>query len=128
MYVSAGPGSFTGLRIGITVAKTLGQTCGVRIVAVPSIEVIAANAPPSAINVGVVLDAKRKQVFAGRFQQRDGQVIATLQACLIEPRQFVAESAKPLLLIGEGVKYHQEALRVEAKGYSSLSSSSQKSS
>ena len=113
VYVSAGPGSFTGLRIGITVAKTLGQTCGVRIVAVPSIEVIAANAPPKAMNVGVVLDAKRKQVFAGRFQRQDGQLVTTLEACLIEPVRFVAESAKPLLLIGEGVKYHQEALKVE---------------
>ena len=69
VYVSAGPGSFTGLRIGITVAKTLAQACGVRIVAVPSIKVIAANGPGEAVNVGVVLDAKRKQVFAGRFQR-----------------------------------------------------------
>jgi len=113
VYVSAGPGSFTGLRIGITVAKTLAQACGVRIVAVPSIEVIAANAPLGTINVGVVLDAKRKQVFAGRFQWRDGQLTTTLQACLIEPGQFIAESPKPLLLIGEGVKYHRDALRAE---------------
>ncbi|NIA07012.1 MAG: tRNA (adenosine(37)-N6)-threonylcarbamoyltransferase complex dimerization subunit type 1 TsaB [Actinobacteria bacterium] len=113
VYVSAGPGSFTGLRIGITVAKTLAQACGVRIVAVPSIEVIAANAPPTAVNVGVVLDAKRKQVFAGRFVRENGRLINTLEACLIDPRQFVNESPRPLLLIGEGIKYHQEALTAE---------------
>jgi len=113
VYVSAGPGSFTGLRIGITVAKTLAQACGARIVAVGSIEVIAANAPDEAVNVGVVLDAKRKQIFAGRFERKNGKLINTLPACLIDPGQFVKESPRPLLLIGEGIKYHQEALKGE---------------
>ncbi len=113
VYVSAGPGSFTGLRIGITVAKTLAMACGVRLVAVGSIEVIAANAPAGAINVGVVLDAKRGQVFGGRFERREGRLVTTLEACLTEPRKFVAESAKPMLLLGEGLRHHQEALKAE---------------
>ena len=113
VYVSAGPGSFTGLRIGITVAKTLAMACGVRLVAVASMEVIAANAPAGAINVGVVLDAKRGQVFAGRFQRQDGRLVTTLEACLTEPRKFVTESPKPIVLLGEGVKYHQDALKAE---------------
>ncbi|MDP6174811.1 MAG: tRNA (adenosine(37)-N6)-threonylcarbamoyltransferase complex dimerization subunit type 1 TsaB [Rhodospirillales bacterium] len=111
VYVSAGPGSFTGLRIGITVAKTLAQASGLQIVAVPSIAVIAGNAPDGAVNVGVVLDAKRKQVFAGRFQRRDGKLATSLPACLTDPRQFVTESPKPLLLLGEGIKYHGPALQ-----------------
>ncbi len=113
VYVSAGPGSFTGLRIGITVAKTLAMACPVRLVAVGSIEVIAANAPPEAVNVGVVLDAKRKQVFAGRFQRQGERLVPTLKACLTDPSKFVAESPKPLLLLGEGVKYHGDALKAE---------------
>lgn len=111
VYVSAGPGSFTGLRIGITVAKTLAQACGVRIVAVPSIAVIAGNAPAEAVNVGVVLDAKRKQVFAGRFERRNGKLTTSVPACLTDPGQFVADSPKPLLLLGEGIKYHGQAIQ-----------------
>src|SRR6185369_8895119 len=45
IYVSVGPGSFTGLRVGITVAKTLAFATGARIVAVPSVDVLARNAP-----------------------------------------------------------------------------------
>ncbi|HXE54444.1 MAG TPA: tRNA (adenosine(37)-N6)-threonylcarbamoyltransferase complex dimerization subunit type 1 TsaB, partial [Tepidisphaeraceae bacterium] len=45
LYVSAGPGSFTGLRIGITLAKTLALATGAKIVAVPSVRVLARNAP-----------------------------------------------------------------------------------
>ena len=111
VYVSVGPGSFTGLRIGITVAKTLAMACGVRIVAVGSIAAIAANSPDDAMYVGVVLDAKRGQVFAGSFERRDGHLVTTMDACLMDPSRFVAESAKPMLLLGEGIKYHQDALK-----------------
>ena len=45
IYVSAGPGSFTGLRIGITLAKTLAWATGAALVAVPSVRVLADNAP-----------------------------------------------------------------------------------
>ena len=114
VYVSAGPGSFTGLRIGITMAKTLAMAHRVRIVAVGSIEVIAANTPAQAKHVGVVLDAKRKQVFAGRFEQEDGQMVTRVESCLTDPREFVADSPKPMLLLGEGIRYHRQAL--EATG------------
>jgi len=110
VYISAGPGSFTGLRIAITVAKTLALACGVRLVAVPSLAVIAANAPHAAANVGVVLDAKREQVFAGLFERQTSGLVSMLDACLIDPRRFVSRSPKPLLLLGEGLRYHPEGL------------------
>src|SRR5689334_17417203 len=61
LYVSAGPGSFTGLRIGITLAKTMALASGVKLVAVPSLRVLVENAPADANHVIVVLDAKRDQ-------------------------------------------------------------------
>src|SRR4051794_137410 len=48
LYVSAGPGSFTGLRIGVTLAKTLALSTGAKIVAVPTVAVLALNAPADA--------------------------------------------------------------------------------
>src|SRR3954451_7626738 len=48
IYVSAGPGSFTGLRVGITAAKTLALALDARVVAVPTTDVLARNAPPDA--------------------------------------------------------------------------------
>src|SRR5579872_5195445 len=67
IYVSAGPGSFTGLRIGITLAKALAMATGATLVAVPSVRVLVENSPPEAKNVIVVLDAKRDQIFTASF-------------------------------------------------------------
>jgi tRNA threonylcarbamoyl adenosine modification protein YeaZ len=70
VYVSAGPGSFTGARIGITVARTLAWATGARIVRVPTVDALAHNAleavPPPEY-VAVVLDAKRSQIFTALF-------------------------------------------------------------
>src|SRR5947207_11519989 len=62
IYVSIGPGSFTGLRIGVTIAKTLSFATGAKVIAVPSLLVLAHNAPAAAEHIVVALDAKREQV------------------------------------------------------------------
>src|SRR4051812_11603337 len=69
LYVSAGPGSFTGLRIGITLAKTMALATGVKLVAVPTVRVLVENAPADAKHVILVLDAKRDQIFTARFER-----------------------------------------------------------
>src|SRR3954469_5709785 len=56
VYISAGPGSFTGLRIGITLAKTLAFATGAKLVAVPTMGVLVANAPPEAQHAMIILD------------------------------------------------------------------------
>src|SRR5882672_8375811 len=73
VYVSAGPGSFTGLRIGITLAKTLAFATGARLVAVPTMRGLVENASSEGLQAIVVLDAKREQVFAARFERVDGK-------------------------------------------------------
>src|SRR4051812_36862930 len=65
LYVSTGPGSFTGLRIGITLAKTFAMATGVKLIAVPSLNMLANNAPSDARHLIIVLDAKRDQIFTG---------------------------------------------------------------
>jgi tRNA threonylcarbamoyladenosine biosynthesis protein TsaB len=85
VYVSIGPGSFTGLRIAVTIAKTMALANQARIIAVDTLDVIAANVialtgilkqsairnPQSEINrLAVILDAKRGQFFIAVYEQR----------------------------------------------------------
>ena len=114
IYVSAGPGSFTGLRIGITLAKTLAFGTGAMVVAVPSVSVLAENAPAEAQHAIIVLDAKREQIFTarferieGRWQERDAAAVDSLAAVL-------KRSPRPIHLIGEGIPYHQQFIPSDA--------------
>jgi len=108
VYVSAGPGSFTGLRIGITVAKALALATGAKIVAVPSVRVLAENAPAEAGHVIVVLDAKREQIFTARFERCGGTWIEREAAHLDSLVGMVGRSPRPVYLIGEGIPFHQK--------------------
>jgi tRNA threonylcarbamoyl adenosine modification protein YeaZ len=86
IYISIGPGSFTGLRIATTLAKTMHLANAARIVPVDTLDVIAANAadceqPPE--RIAAILDAKRGQFFIAAYDRLDERIILQ-QASSIE--------------------------------------------
>ena len=110
VYVSAGPGSFTGLRIGVTLAKTLAFATGVKVVAVPSLRVLAENAPADGRHLVPVLDAKREQIFTARFERESpGGRWAEREPPHLDSLAAVLErSPRPVHLLGEGIPHHQK--------------------
>jgi len=110
VYVSAGPGSFTGLRVGITVAKTLALALGVKIVAVPSTEVLAHNAPAGWTNAVILLDAKRGQIFTARYTNQNGHPIEAEEAHLDTLTAMLTRAPRPVHLIGDGLPYHSDSI------------------
>lgn len=69
--VSIGPGSFTGLRVGVVFAKTLAYAIGCRLAAVDTFRAIAASSPAAVSDVIVVSDAQRGDLFVGRYTVGD---------------------------------------------------------
>ncbi len=65
--VGLGPGSFTGLRVGLAAAKALAYAIGCPLVGLDSLEVVAQNAPPEALSVRVASDAQRGELYAADF-------------------------------------------------------------
>ncbi len=66
---AVGPGSFTGIRIGIATAATLAYAAHLPVVAIGSLHGMAASAPESERDVAVVLNARREYAFAARFRR-----------------------------------------------------------
>ncbi|HVT87298.1 MAG TPA: tRNA (adenosine(37)-N6)-threonylcarbamoyltransferase complex dimerization subunit type 1 TsaB [Tepidisphaeraceae bacterium] len=120
LHVSAGPGSFTGLRIGITLAKTMALATGVKLVAVPSVRVLVENAPAEARQVIIVLDAKREQIFTARFERAPGgeqaEWIEREPAHLDDLRSMLSRSGRPVHLLGEGIPYHEQFIPKQDAG------------
>jgi tRNA threonylcarbamoyladenosine biosynthesis protein TsaB len=111
IYISVGPGSFTGLRVGITLAKTLAYSTAAKIVAVPSADVLIENLPADATNGIIVLDAKRGQIFTARYRRDEtGNWINVEPAHLDTLAKMIERSPRPVHLIGEGVPYHRESV------------------
>lgn len=74
--VAVGPGSFTGLRIGVTTAKTLAYAVGARVIGVNTLAAIAAQAPADAAPLWVVMDAQRQELFAAKFDAARNLAVA----------------------------------------------------
>jgi tRNA threonylcarbamoyladenosine biosynthesis protein TsaB len=67
VLVSHGPGSYTGLRVGIMSAKTFAYATGCRLLAIDTFAAIAVQAPPSVASLDVIADAQQGKIYVQRF-------------------------------------------------------------
>ena len=82
--VSVGPGSFTGLRIGVTVAKTFAYATGAKVLGVSTLEVLAAQVPPGRQLLWAVMNAERAQLFAACFHVENDQWIESAPPGIVD--------------------------------------------
>jgi len=96
-----GPGSFTGLRVGVTTAKCFAYAASADILGVDTLEVIAAGAPAQIEAVAVALDAQRGEVVAQRFERgADGLMRSAGSASLVEISAWLQGLQPEALLTG----------------------------
>ena len=113
--ISAGPGSFTGLRIGAATAKGLGLALGKPLVAVSTLEALAFNLADSELLLCPVMDARRNQLYNGLYRRtRTEESEFKAGGCLTEvvaPRAVAAEAlieelnarGEAVIFLGDGV-------------------------
>ena len=124
--ISAGPGSFTGLRIGSATAKGLGLALGKPLVEVPTLEGLAYQLWGSSALVCPIMDARRNQVYTGVYEFSedpcgDGEehvygIHAVLAQTAMDIRELLAELEKlnrRVIFLGDGVAVYQDVIRKE---------------
>ena len=102
LAVSIGPGSFTGLRIGVSTAKGLALALRVPIAAVPTLDAMAAAVPWPALPLCPVVAARRDEVYASLYRHDGAGLRREWEYVALSPAELAARLAEPTLLIGDG--------------------------
>ena len=104
--VSIGPGSFTGLRIGIAVCKGINIALGIPLLAVPTLDAIAHNFVDEKEDMLCpIIDAKKGKVYTALYKKQGPERITDYM--LTGPEELLRKIDKPTLLFGDGIKLHE---------------------
>ncbi len=101
--VSIGPGSFTGLRVGVVCAKTLAYATGCRLAAVDTLRAIAANSPADVVRVHVLADALRGDAYVASYERIDGSWTAQVPPALAVAAAWLDERRPGDVISGPGL-------------------------
>ncbi len=110
--VTTGPGSFTGLRIGIATIKGLSLATRKPVMGISTLEALAYSFPFSPYLICPLIDARQKEVFCGFFKSTpDGKVEKIDEPRHIKPLNLIKEIKEPVLLVGNGAVLFQDLLK-----------------
>ena len=108
--VDLGPGSFTGLRIGLALVKALVFSAKKAVVGVASLDVLAANAPFSPGLICPLLDAKQKNVYAALYQMDAGRPVKRSDYFLGPIDQWLPQVTSTTLFLGDGCALYRDRI------------------
>jgi len=108
--VDIGPGSFTGLRIGLAFVKALAFPTARPVVGVSSLDILATNLPFASRPVCPILDAKQKNVYTALYRLEDGQPTRLSDYRLGSVDDILAQGTEPTLFLGDGCALYRDRI------------------
>jgi tRNA threonylcarbamoyladenosine biosynthesis protein TsaB len=114
IVVAKGPGSYTGVRIGVTIAKTLAWTLNIPLVGISSLEVLAAGVGRYFDGfISPLFDARRGQIYTGLYQFKNGKLQSIVKDQIILSKNWAEQLQtyeEKILFIGTDVTLHRDVL------------------
>ena len=102
LAVAVGPGSFTGLRVGLSTVKGLALALSIPVAAVPTLDAMAAMLPFAALPVCPVLDARKREVYASLYRWDGLGMRREWEYLAIAPGDLARRLHEPVIVIGDG--------------------------
>jgi tRNA threonylcarbamoyladenosine biosynthesis protein TsaB len=101
IVIANGPGSFTGLRIGLATAKGLCMSHNIPLLPVSTLELLANNVVHSNRNILAIIDARMKEVFTALYSPEMDIIVPETNA---KPEDFLKLIKEPVIIVGDGAK------------------------
>jgi len=114
IVVAKGPGSYTGVRIGVTIAKTLAWTLNIPLVGVSSLAILASSVGRYFQgSVSPLFDARRGQIYTGLYQYEGKAFTSVFEDQIVLSKDWAAtlkEFTNPILFVGNDLPLHKSIL------------------
>lgn len=110
VIVSLGPGSYTGLRVGIISAKALAYAIGCKLIGIETFAAIAWQAPAEAQMVDVVSDAQQKKLYVQRWRREKGRWVSASPLSIKAASEWLATLTPGVWVSGPGVRQWRSAI------------------
>lgn len=111
--VSIGPGSFTGLRIGLSTAKTLAYALQIPVVGVPTLAAMAYGCPVPGVILAPMLDAQKGNVYQALFEWHQGELKEIQPAIVTEVTaalESLSQQERPVIVMGESAVMYRDKI------------------
>jgi len=109
--ISLGPGSFTGLRIGVSTVKGLAFATGKPVAGVSTLDALASQVSPTSYLICPILDARKREVYAAFYRYGEGDILGRQsddQA--LRPEDLVKKIEERTIFLGDGVRTYRDFL------------------
>ena len=111
--VGLGPGSFTGLRIGLAAIKAFALVTSRPVIGVSSLDILARNSSDTNQSVCAIIDAKRDKVYSCIYENKNGGFKKKTDYLLIEVKDLIKKIKKPTLFVGDAVAVYAKLIKTK---------------
>jgi tRNA threonylcarbamoyladenosine biosynthesis protein TsaB len=108
--LTSGPGSFTGLRVGMSLIKGIALGMNKPVVAIETLLATALQVESFEFPICSILDAKKKQVYAAIFKRENGDLVQQLPDTALSPQDLIKHISEPTIFVGQGLEVYEDYL------------------
>ncbi|MEK6714867.1 MAG: tRNA (adenosine(37)-N6)-threonylcarbamoyltransferase complex dimerization subunit type 1 TsaB [Candidatus Omnitrophota bacterium] len=114
--VGLGPGSFTGLRISLSMVKGLILVLKKKVLGIPTLDIIARNVIKEG-NISVISDARRENIYAASYEYKNAKFKRTMPSLLLNFKHWLKDIKKKTFILGDAVGVYANELSGEKNIY-----------